>query len=160
MWCSIFDPDDPEYLPIIKMDIVLHEDQEKGSEIQFQPTIPEFLDVLRYVVDKIANAINGPNRVRIGTIQAFLNSDDNCPLDTKLSQTVIDRACGYLATITEHYFQEPKQLIQSYEEKYKYLFDGQAQADVEKFNAENHSFDEYTKVNAEEEEEEEFSFFK
>lgn len=67
-------------------------------------------------------------------------------MDTRLSQTVIDRAYQKLAEITEYYFQEPQQLLKTYEEKYNYLIDGQAQADVEKFNSENHTFDEYTRV--------------
>jgi len=144
IWCSIFDPKDPEYLPIIKIDIVLNEDETNGSRIEFQPSIHQFIEVLCFVVDKIAHSINGPTRVRVSTIQAFLNSDENCPLDTKLSTTVIQRANGYLSTISEHYFREPNELVESYKEKYAYLFDGKAQADVEQFNEENHTFDEYT----------------
>jgi len=116
------------------------------SKIEFQPTISEFINVLRYVVDKIANSINGPNRIRITTIQSFLNGDDTIPLDTRLSQTVIDRSYQELSRIAEYYFQEPKQLLKTYEDKYNYLIDGQAKADVEKFNSENHTFDEYTRV--------------
>lgn len=59
---------------------------------------------------------------------------------------MIDRANEYLARITNFYFEEPKKLIQAYEEKYNFLIDGRAQAEVEKFNAENHTFDEYTAV--------------
>jgi len=146
MWCSIFNPEDQDYLPIIKIDIILNEDDPSMSKIEFQPTISEFLDVLRYAVDKIANSINGPNRTRVTTIQSFLNSDDGVPLETRVSQTVIDRANKQLADITEYYFQEPTQLLKSFEEKYSYLIDGQAQADVEKFSSENHTFDEYTRV--------------
>ena len=146
MWCSLFNPNDQDYLPIIKIDIILNEDDPSPNKIQFQPTISEFVNVLRYAVDKIGNSINGPNRVRVTTIQSFLNGDDNIPLDTRLSQTVIDRAYQQLAEITEYYFQEPKQLLKTYEEKYNYLIDGQAQADVEKFNSENHTFDECTQV--------------
>ncbi|CAF3583418.1 unnamed protein product [Rotaria sordida] len=144
MWCSLFNPKDQDYLPIIKIDIILNEDESTMSKIDFQPNISEFINVLRYVVDKIAHSINGPNRIRIATIQSFLNGDDSIPLDTHLSQTVIDRAYKQLADIAEYYFQEPKQLLNTYEEKYNYLIDGKAQADVEKFNSENHTFDEYT----------------
>ncbi|CAF3483983.1 unnamed protein product [Rotaria sp. Silwood1] len=144
MWCSLFDPDDQDYLPIIKIDIILNEDESIMSKIDFQPSISEFINVLRYVVDKIAHSINGPNRVRVATIQSFLNGDDNIPLDTHLSQTVIDRAYQQLANMAEYYFEEPKQLLNTYEDKYNYLIDGQAQTDVEKFNSENHTFDEYT----------------
>jgi dynein heavy chain len=147
MWCSLFNPDDQDYLPIIKIDIILNEDESSMSKIEFQPSISEFIDVLRYVVDKISHSINGPNRIRITTIQSFLNGDENIPLDTRLSQTVIDRAYKQLSDITEYYFQEPKKLLSTYEDKYNYLIDGQAQADVEKFNSENHTFDEYTRVN-------------
>ncbi|CAF3858466.1 unnamed protein product, partial [Rotaria magnacalcarata] len=105
----------------------------------------DFVNVLRYVVDKIALSINGPNRIRVATIQSFLNGDDNIALDTRLSQTVIDRAYKQLTDLTEYYFQEPRQLLKAYEDKYNYLIDGQAQADVEKFNTENHTFDEYTR---------------
>ena len=147
MWCSVFNPKDQDYLPIIKIDVVLNEDETKGSKIEFQPSISEFIDVLRYVVDKIANSINGSNRTRITTIQSFLNGDDSIPLNTRLSETVIERAYKQLAELAEYYFQEPKQLIKTYEDKYSYLIDGQAQADVEKFNSENHTFDEYTQVN-------------
>jgi dynein heavy chain len=146
MWCSLFNRNDQDYLPIIKIDIILNEDELLMSKIEFQPSISEFIDVLRYVVDKIAHSINGPNRVRITTIQSFLNGDDNTPLDTRLSQTVIDRAYKQLADIAEDYFQEPKQLLKTYEDKYNYLIDGQAQTDVDKFNSENHTFDEYTRV--------------
>jgi len=147
MWCSLFNPNDQDYLPIIKIDIVLNEDESLMNTIEFQPTIPEFIDVLRYAADKIAHSINGPNRIRITTIQSFLNGDDTIPLDTRLSQTVIDRAYQQLADIAEYYFQEPKQLLKTYEDKYNYLIDGQAQADVEKFKSENHTFDEYARVN-------------
>jgi dynein heavy chain len=146
MWCSLFNPKDQDFLPIIKIDIVLNEDESSMKKIEFQPTIAEFIDILRYVVDKISHSINGPNRIRIATIQAFLNGDDNIPLDTRLSQTVIERAYKQLADLAEYYFQEPKQLLNSYEDKYNYLIDGKAQADVEKFNSENHTFDEYTRV--------------
>lgn len=147
MWCSLFNPNDQDYLPIIKIDIVLNEDESLVKKIEFQPSIQTFIEVLRYVVDKIANSINGPNRIRITTIQSFLNGDDTIPLDTRLSQTVIQRAYQQLTDIAEYYFQEPKQLLKTYEDKYNYLIDGQAQADVEKFNSENHTFDEYAKVN-------------
>ena len=146
MWCSIFNAKNQDYLPIIKVDIVLNEDESTMSKIEFQPSIPEFIDVLRYVVDKIAHSINGPNRIRIATIQAFLNGDDNIPLDTRLSQTVIERAYTQLAEIAEYYFQEPKKLLKTYEDKYNYLINGQAKAAVEKFNSENHIFDEYARV--------------
>lgn len=126
------------------MDIVLNEET---SIIEFQPNISEFIDVLRYAVDKIAHSINGPNRVRVTTIQSFLNGDDGTALDTRLSQTVIDQANQKLAEITEYYFQEPQKLLKTYEDKYNYLIDGQAQADVEKFISENHTFDEYARVN-------------
>ncbi|CAF3418967.1 unnamed protein product [Rotaria socialis] len=144
-WCSLFDPKDQDYLPIIKIDIILNDDDSTISKIDFQPMMPDFVNVLRYVVDKIALSINGPNRIRVATIQSFLNGDDNIALDTRLSQTVIDRAYKQLADLTEYYFQEPRQLLKAYEDKYNYLIDGQAQADVEKFNTENHTFDEYTR---------------
>ncbi|CAF1455240.1 unnamed protein product [Rotaria magnacalcarata] len=144
-WCSLFNPKDQDYLPIIKIDIILNDDDLTMSKIDFQPIMSDFVNVLRYVVDKIALSINGPNRIRVATIQSFLNGDDNIALDTRLSQTVIDRAYKQLTDLTEYYFQEPRQLLKAYEDKYNYLIDGQAQADVEKFNTENHTFDEYTR---------------
>ena len=145
VWCSLFDPKDQDFLPIIKVDIILNEDE--TAKIEFQPSISEFIGVLHYIVDKIANAINKPNRVRVSTIQSFFNGNDSTPLDTRLSQTVIDRAYKKLAEIAEYYFEEPKRLLKIYEDKYNYLIDGKAQADVEQFNSENHTFDEYTQVN-------------
>ena len=68
-------------------------------------------------------------------------------MNTGLTETVINQAHQKLAEITEYYFQEPQKLLKTYEDKYNYLIDGQAQADVEKFNSENHTFDEYTRVN-------------
>lgn len=150
MWCSLFDPKDQDFLPIIKIDIILNEDESTNmSKIDFQPSITEFINVLRYVVDKIAHSINGPTKIRVATIQSFVNGDDSIALDTRLSQTVIDRAYKQLADIAEYYFQEPKKLLETYEEKYNFLIDGKAQADVETFNSENHTFDEYTTVNLE-----------
>ena len=147
-WCGVFDPKDRDYLPIIKVDVVLDENASAGSRIGFEPTMAEFIDVLRYVVEKVAHSINGPSRIRISTIQAFLNGDETIALDTHLTQSVVDRAGKRLADLTEHYFEAPKQLIQAYEEKYSYLIDGTAQKDVERFNSENHIFDEYTQVSA------------
>ena len=97
-------------------------------------------------MEKIANSINSSGRVRIATMQSFLSVDGNVPISTGLTDTVIKRANQQLADITEYYFQEPKKLLKSYEEKYNYLIDGRAQADVQKFISENHSFDDYSRV--------------
>lgn len=145
-WCSIFNPADQDYLPIIKVDIVLNEGKTDAGKIDFDPTIPEFIAVLQYVVEKIGGAINRPERVRIATMQSSLSGDDNVPLSTEVTKTVVERACQELAEVTKYYFQEPTKLLKSYEEKYNYLINGVARAEVEKFITENHTFDDYSRV--------------
>jgi hypothetical protein len=146
MWCELLDPQITTLLPSIKVDIVLNENSMGSREIDFQPNFVEFVNSLRNIVDKIAYSINAPGRVRIVTLQGFLNGDDDAALEIRLSQTVMDNAYQQLAQFAEHYFREPKQLIRTFEEKYNFLIDGRAATHVQQFNTENHNFDGYTQV--------------
>ncbi|XP_057273659.1 dynein axonemal heavy chain 12 isoform X3 [Pezoporus wallicus] len=77
------------------------------------------------------------------TVRSWLTGDTTT-LDAELPKHVLEWATTTLKKHIRSNLEGPKKYFEKYVEKYGWLVDGTAQARVERFVAEEHSFDEYT----------------
>ncbi|XP_006862182.1 PREDICTED: dynein heavy chain 12, axonemal [Chrysochloris asiatica] len=132
---KLFDPKDQKGLPIFKMELTF--DDEK---MEFYPTFQDLEDVILGLVERIAEALQN-----IQTVPSWLaGASTPATLDTELPEHVIHWAVDKLKVAVRQNLEGPRQHYESYVQKYNWLLDGIANEMVEAFQAEDHTFDEYT----------------
>uniref|UniRef100_A0A8C4EB11 Dynein axonemal heavy chain 12 n=1 Tax=Dicentrarchus labrax TaxID=13489 RepID=A0A8C4EB11_DICLA len=132
---NLFDPSNRHLLPVFRMALTF--DDEK---MEIYPTLQD----LEAAVFEILNAITNTLQ-RVQTVQSWLTQDTSSFVDAKVADHVLFWAHATLQTAVCESLEEPDEHFQNYVDNYDWLVNGTAQAQVEKFMAENHSFDEYTK---------------
>ncbi|NXH14929.1 DYH12 protein, partial [Bucco capensis] len=130
---KLFDPEDKSCLPLFKMKLAL--DEEK---MQFYPSFQDLEEAVLLIVNRIGQTLQN-----IQTIPSWLMGGTTT-LDTELPSHVMEWATSTLKKSLRDNLEGPKAYFENYVEKYGWLVDGTAQARVERFEAEEHSFDEYT----------------
>ncbi|XP_068561369.1 dynein axonemal heavy chain 12 [Cebidichthys violaceus] len=132
---NLFDPSNRHRLPLFRLALTF--DDEK---MEIYPTLQD----LEAAVFEILNAITNTLQ-KVQTIQSWLAQDVPSFVGAKMADHVLAWARVTVKTAVCKNLEEPDKHFQSYVENYDWLVDGTAQARVEKFMEEEHSFDEYTK---------------
>ncbi|XP_021325607.1 dynein axonemal heavy chain 12 isoform X2 [Danio rerio] len=132
---SLFDPLNINKLPLFKMDLIF--DDEK---MDFYPNFHD----LELAVLEIANLISNTMQ-KVQTIQSWLAEGSISVIDAKLSDHVQVWAQTTLRNAVRMNLEGPAKHFQSYVDRYDWLVNGTAQAQVDKLMEEEHSFDEHTK---------------
>ncbi|NXE11184.1 DYH7 protein, partial [Lophotis ruficrista] len=130
---KLFDPEDRNCLPLFKMELILDE-----KKMEFYPTFQDIEETVLFIVNRIGQTLQN-----IQTIRSWLMGGTTT-LDAELPNDVIVWATSTLKKSIRDSLEGPQQYFENYVEKYGWLVDGTAQAQIEKFEAEEHSFDEYT----------------
>ncbi|XP_010215324.1 PREDICTED: dynein heavy chain 12, axonemal [Tinamus guttatus] len=130
---KLFDPEDRSCLPIFKMELTL--DDEK---IEFYPSFQDLEEAVLFIVTRIGQTLQN-----IQTVHSWLTGG-TATLDTELPNHVIAWATSALKKYIKDNLEGPKDCFEKYVERYGWLIDGTACAQIERFEAEEHSFDEYT----------------
>uniref|UniRef100_A0A8C6ZHR7 Dynein heavy chain linker domain-containing protein n=1 Tax=Nothoprocta perdicaria TaxID=30464 RepID=A0A8C6ZHR7_NOTPE len=130
---KLFDPEDRSCLPIFKMELTL--DDEK---IEFYPSFQDLEEAILFIVTRIGQTLQN-----IQTVHSWLTGGTTT-LDTELPNHVIAWATSALKKYMRDNLEGPKECFEKYVERYGWLIDGTACAQIERFEAEEHSFDEYT----------------
>ncbi|XP_057273657.1 dynein axonemal heavy chain 12 isoform X1 [Pezoporus wallicus] len=132
-YVKLFDPEDRNGPPLFKMELTLDD-----QKIEFYPSLQDLEEGILF----IANCI-GQTLQNFQTVRSWLTGDTTT-LDAELPKHVLEWATTTLKKHIRSNLEGPKKYFEKYVEKYGWLVDGTAQARVERFVAEEHSFDEYT----------------
>ncbi|NXK36347.1 DYH7 protein, partial [Piprites chloris] len=130
---KLFDPEDRSHLPLFKMDLTLEE-----NNIEFYPSFKDLEESVLFVVECIGETLQN-----VPTIRSWL-AGDTATVDAELPNHVIQWATSSLKKSITDNLEGPKEHFESYVDRYGWLVDGTAEAQIERFEAEQHSFDEYT----------------
>ncbi|XP_032050232.1 dynein heavy chain 12, axonemal [Aythya fuligula] len=130
---KLFDPEDRSHLPLFKMVLILDE-----KEMEFYPSLQDLEEAILFIVNRIGQTLQN-----VQTVHSWLAGDTTC-LDTELPTHIVSWATSTLKSSIKDNLEGPKEYFENYVEKYGWLVDGTAQARIERFEAEQHSFGEYT----------------
>uniref|UniRef100_A0A2K6K6A7 Dynein axonemal heavy chain 12 n=1 Tax=Rhinopithecus bieti TaxID=61621 RepID=A0A2K6K6A7_RHIBE len=134
---KLFDPKDQERLPIFKMELTFDDDK-----MEFYPTFQDLEDNVLSLVERIAEALQN-----VQTIPSWLSGTSTpVNLDTELPEHVLHWAVDTLKAAVHRNLEGARKHYETYVEKYNWLLDGTAVENIETFQTEDHTFDEYTEV--------------
>uniref|UniRef100_A0A8C2SKK5 Dynein heavy chain linker domain-containing protein n=1 Tax=Capra hircus TaxID=9925 RepID=A0A8C2SKK5_CAPHI len=132
---KLFDPEDQRRLPIFKMELTFDDDK-----MEFYPTFQDLEDVVFGLVERIAEALQN-----VQTVPSWLSGTSTpVNLDTELPEHVLQWALDTLKVAIHHNLEGARKHYATYVEKYSWLIDGTAVKLIETFQAQDHTFDEYT----------------
>ncbi|XP_046897139.1 dynein axonemal heavy chain 12 [Hypomesus transpacificus] len=132
---SLFDLCNNHRLPLFRMDLTF--DDEK---MEFYPSFQDLEEAVLQILKQITLTMQ-----KVQTVQSWLGEANQSFVDAKLADHVLVWAQTTVRTAVRKNLEEPNEHFQSYVKHYDWLVNGTAQAQVEDFMKENHSFDEYTK---------------
>ncbi|XP_010136445.1 PREDICTED: dynein heavy chain 12, axonemal-like, partial [Buceros rhinoceros silvestris] len=130
---KLFDPENRRCLPLFKMELTLDE-----KKIEFYPSFQDLEEAILLIVNRIGETLQN-----IQTVRSWLVGDTRT-LDTKLPDQVTVWAISTLKKSIRDNLESPKAYFENYIDRFGWLVDGTAQARLERFVAEEHTFDEYT----------------
>ncbi|NXS55480.1 DYH12 protein, partial [Brachypteracias leptosomus] len=130
---KLFDPEDRSCLPLFKMELTLDE-----KKMEFYPSFQVLEEAILFIVNRIGQTLQN-----IQTVHSWLVGSTTT-LDAELPDGVIEWATSTLKKSIRDNLESPKAYFKNYVDRYDWLVDGTAQAWIERFEAEEHSFDEYT----------------
>ncbi|XP_015987108.1 dynein heavy chain 12, axonemal isoform X16 [Rousettus aegyptiacus] len=132
---NLFDQEDQRGLPIFKMELTFDDDK-----MEFYPTCQDLEDVVLGLVERIAEALQN-----VQTVSSWLSgTSTTVSLDTELPEHVLQWALNTLKVAVHRNLEGARKHYETYVEKYNWLLDGTAVEMIETFQAEDHTFDEYT----------------
>ncbi|NXU45597.1 DYH12 protein, partial [Drymodes brunneopygia] len=130
---KLFDPEDRSHLPLFKMDLTFDE-----NRMEFYPSLQDFEEAILFVVDCIGQTLQNAQ-----TIHAWLTGG-TATLDAELPAHTVQWAKSTLKKSITDNLEGPKEHFKGYVENYGWLVDGTAEERINRFVAEQPSFDEYT----------------
>uniref|UniRef100_A0A663M9S7 Dynein axonemal heavy chain 12 n=1 Tax=Athene cunicularia TaxID=194338 RepID=A0A663M9S7_ATHCN len=133
VFVKLFDPKDGNCVPLFKMELTLDE-----KKMEFYPSFQDLEEGILFIVNRIGQTLQN-----IQTVHSCLMGGTTT-LDAELPNHVIVWATSTLKKSVRDNLEGPKEYFENYVERYGWLVDGTAQARIERFEAEEHSFDEYT----------------
>nr|XP_037859690.1 dynein heavy chain 12, axonemal isoform X4 [Chlorocebus sabaeus] len=132
---KLFDPKDQERLPIFKIELTFDDDK-----MEFYPTFQDLEDNILSLVERIAEALQN-----VQTVPSWLSGTSTpVNLDTELPEHVLHWAVDTLKAAIHRNLEGARKHYETYVEKYNWLLDGTAVENIETFQTEDHTFDEYT----------------
>ncbi|PNI80083.1 LOW QUALITY PROTEIN: DNAH12 isoform 4 [Pan troglodytes] len=132
---KLFDPKDQQRLPIFKIELTFDDDK-----MEFYPTFQDLEDNVLSLVEQIAEALQN-----VQTIPSWLSGTSTpVNLDTELPEHVLHWAVDTLKAAVHRNLEGARKHYETYVEKYNWLLDGTAVENIETFQTEDHTFDEYT----------------
>ncbi|NXL74930.1 DYH12 protein, partial [Leptocoma aspasia] len=130
---KLFDPEDRRHLPLFKMDLTFDE-----NRMEFYPSLQDLEEAILFVVDCIGQTLQN-----VQTTRAWLTGG-TATVDAELPAHIVQWAKSTLQKSISDNLEGPKEHFKGYVENYGWLVDGTAEERINRFIAEQHSFDEYT----------------
>uniref|UniRef100_A0A8C9Y9T2 Dynein axonemal heavy chain 12 n=1 Tax=Sander lucioperca TaxID=283035 RepID=A0A8C9Y9T2_SANLU len=132
---NLFDPSNRRCLPLFRMALTF--DDEK---MEIYPTLQDLEAAVLGIFNAITNTLQ-----KVQTVQSWLTEAISSFVDAKVADHILAWAQVTVKAAVCKNLEEPDKHFQNYVDNYDWLVNGTAQARVEKFMEEEHSFDEYTK---------------
>ncbi|CAL9702663.1 unnamed protein product [Knipowitschia caucasica] len=132
-YVSFFDPKNHHSLPLFRMSLTF--DDEK---MEIYPTIQDLGGAIFGILSSITSTLQ-----KVQTVQSWISQSTSF-VDAKVADHIFVRAKTILKTAVETHLKEPDTHFHSYVDKYAWLVNGTAQAQVNGFIEEEHSFNDYT----------------
>ncbi|NWT54228.1 DYH12 protein, partial [Erythrocercus mccallii] len=133
VFVKLFDPEDRSRLPLFKMDLTFDE-----NRMEFYPSLQDLEEAILFVVDCIGQTLQNVQMIR-----AWLTGG-TATLDAELPAHTVQWAKSTLKKSIRDNLEGPKEHFKGYVESYGWLVDGTAEERINRFVAEQPSFDEYT----------------
>ncbi|KAF7662821.1 hypothetical protein LDENG_00225550 [Lucifuga dentata] len=133
---SLFDSSTSEHLPLFRMALTF--DDEK---MEIYPTLHDLEEAVLEILNAIASALQ-----KVQTLQSWISKDTAAFIEAEVPNDVLAWAQVTVKTAVRKNLEEPDKHLQKYVDNYDWLVNGTAQARVEKFLEEEHSFVEYTEL--------------
>uniref|UniRef100_A0A3P8ZCE8 AAA+ ATPase domain-containing protein n=1 Tax=Esox lucius TaxID=8010 RepID=A0A3P8ZCE8_ESOLU len=131
---GLFDPFNVHRLPLFRMDLTF--DDEK---MEFYPSFQDLEEAVLEILKLITNTMQ-----KVQTVQSWLAEANSSVIDARLADHVLEGAQSTVRSAIRKNLEEPFQHFQNYVNKYDWLVNGSAQALVDNFIEEEHTFNEYT----------------
>ncbi|XP_029397555.1 dynein heavy chain 12, axonemal [Mus pahari] len=132
---TLFDSRYLNRLPIFKMELTFDDDK-----MEFYPTFQDLEDVVLGLIERISETLQ-----TVQTVPSWLSGTSSpVNLDTEIPEHVLQWALCTLRIAIQKNLEGAKAHYKTYVTKYNWLLDGTATKMIQKFQAENHTFDEYT----------------
>uniref|UniRef100_A0AAX7UY72 Dynein axonemal heavy chain 12 n=1 Tax=Astatotilapia calliptera TaxID=8154 RepID=A0AAX7UY72_ASTCA len=132
---GVFDPSNHHRLPIFRMALTF--DDEK---MEIYPALQDLEAAVLDILSAITNTFQ-----KVQTVQSWLAQNTSLFMDAKVTDQIHAWAQATVKSAVRRNLEEPDKYFQNYVDSYDWLVNGTAQAKVETFMEEEHSFDEYTK---------------
>ncbi|KAA8590936.1 hypothetical protein FQN60_001879 [Etheostoma spectabile] len=132
---NLFEPSNRRYLPLFRMALTF--DDEK---MEIYPTLQDLEAAVLGILNVITNTLQ-----KVQTVQSWLTEAISSFVDAKVADHILAWAHVTVKAAVCKNLEEPDKHFQNYVDNYDWLVNGTAQARVDKFMEEEHSFDEYTK---------------
>ncbi|NWY47178.1 DYH12 protein, partial [Sylvia atricapilla] len=133
VFVKLFDPEDRSHLPLFKMDLTFDE-----NRMEFYPSLQYLEEAILFAVDCIGQTLQN-----VQTIRAWLLGG-TATLDAELPAHTVQWAKSTLKKCIRDNLEGPNEHFKGYVKSYGWLVDGTAEERINRFVAEQHSFDEYT----------------
>ncbi|NXI77031.1 DYH12 protein, partial [Rhipidura dahli] len=133
VFVKLFDPEDRSRLPLFKMDLTYDE-----NRMEFYPSLQDLEEAILFVIDCIGQTLQN-----VQTMRAWLTGGA-ATVDAELPAHIAQWAKSTLQKSIRDNLEGPKDHFKGYVESYGWLVDGTAEERINRFIAEEPSFDEYT----------------
>ncbi|NXY33751.1 DYH12 protein, partial [Pomatorhinus ruficollis] len=133
VFVKLFDPEDRSRLPLFKMDLTFDE-----NRMEFYPSLQDLEEAILFAVDCIGQTLQN-----VQTIHAWLTGG-TATLDAELPAHTVQWAKSTLKKSIRLNLEGPNEHLKGYVKSYGWLVDGTAEERINRFVAEQPSFDEYT----------------
>ncbi|NXA77466.1 DYH12 protein, partial [Thryothorus ludovicianus] len=133
VFVQLFDPEDRSRLPLFKMDLTFDE-----NRMEFYPSLQDLEEAILFIVDCIGQTLQN-----VQTVHAWLTGG-TATLDAELPAHTVQWAKSTLKKSITDNLEGPKEHFKGYVESYGWLVDGTAEERINRFLAEQPSFDECT----------------
>ncbi|NXD22191.1 DYH12 protein, partial [Spelaeornis formosus] len=133
VFVKLFDPEDRSHLPLFKLDLTYEE-----NRMEFYPSLQDLEEAILSVVDCIGQTLQNVQ------MMSAWETGGTATLDAELPAHTVKWAKSTLKKSIRDNLEGPKEHLKGYVESYGWLVDGTAEKRINRFIAEQPSFDEYT----------------
>lgn len=134
-YVSLFEHDNRLKLPLLKMELTFDD-----QKMQFYPLVGDLEEVVLFVVTQITKTMQ-----QVPTVQSWLAGGNTVTnTDAVVAPHILNEVMAKLKEAVKHYFEGPKQHLQSFVDRYDYIVNGEALKEIHAYMEQEHTFAEYT----------------